>query len=134
MGTIKFGNIEGDPKDINEFLNVTGVNKESLFDLPSNKTISPYWFTLVIIIFVICLIIILLSENKSWHTLSFFIGLVDTIVGSVFTYHKCKSSVPVLFVAIGAIVILSLALGFITIDEVRGIGYKYINHQIEQPN
>lgn len=127
--------MQGEPVDLKNFLEGSGISQKDLIQLPDNKTVSPKWFTICLLVFLMCLgIIVFYGEEEVWNNIAFLIGIVDALCASVFTYHKCKSSYTSILVLVGSIIILLVAVGIVTPKDIRDKTEKYLDNKIENVN
>ena len=115
---MKEGIVEGSPEEIRDFFQNNGLNIEDYIETPESP-LKPIWLIIptIIFIFAFSALTLLPPQSVSIQNFIFLIGCGAGIWLSVSVQIKFKNTWAAGFVAIGAVLIMLVAIGVITPKE-----------------
>jgi hypothetical protein len=116
---MKIGNMEGTPEEIKNFIVINDCNLQDILNLPE-PPLNLLWFVPPVILTIISLSCLTLFRPNS-ETLKPFLFLIGCGAGiwlSVNVQLRFKNSLATVLVALGTVLIMLVAAGYITPIEI----------------
>ena len=115
---MKFGNIDGTPEEIREFTENHGLNVGNLFQVPeTDGKLETRWVLIpALLVAVVTVVLPIASLDPTPHLIVFLLGVALLVWLSV-SVNIRWGGWPTAIVAIGAVLILFVAAGFMNPKE-----------------
>ncbi len=116
---MKMGKMEGTPEEIRDFFQNNDLNIEDYIERPESP-LKPVWFILpaVVLVLAFSFLTMFAPQSSAVQNFMFLIGFGAGIWLSVSVQIRFKNIWAAVFVAVGSVLIMLVAIGVITPKEI----------------